>query len=115
MAPNTSPSSGNVTPDPSVFEAPLNLPVHPTASRRPADLISVQSQATVYSNEFITSKFENRGADVVVQQDGRYVIQPTVKPFEFRTQRKVPKTGCAQFLLFYAALLTRRFFFLSVA
>ncbi|ETW86153.1 hypothetical protein HETIRDRAFT_471495 [Heterobasidion irregulare TC 32-1] len=93
MAPNTSPSSGNATPDPSVFEAPLNLPVHPTAARRPADLISVQSQATVYSREFITSKFENRGADVVVQQDGRYVIQPTVKPFEFRTQRKVPKTG----------------------
>ncbi|THH13735.1 hypothetical protein EW146_g6519 [Bondarzewia mesenterica] len=52
----------------------------------------VWGQNTVYTDEFITSKFENRGADVV-QKDGRYVVQPTVKPYEFRTQRKVPKTG----------------------
>ncbi|KAH9067663.1 inositol-3-phosphate synthase [Lactarius vividus] len=93
MAPNTSPSSGNASPTPSFLDAPLASVVHPTASRRPADAITVQSDNTVYSDEYITSKFHNRGADVVVQEGGRYVVKPTVTPFEFRTQRKVPKTG----------------------
>lgn len=93
MAPNTSPSSGNVSPTPSFLDAPLATAVHPTASRRPADAITVQSVNTNYSDEYITSKFHNRGADVVVQEGGRYVVKPTVTPFEFRTQRKVPKTG----------------------
>ncbi|KAI9441608.1 inositol-3-phosphate synthase [Lactarius indigo] len=93
MAPNTTPSSGNASPTPSFLDAPLASVVHPTASRRPADAITVQSDNTVYSDEYITSKFHNRGADVVVQEGGRYVVKPTVTPFEFRTQRKVPKTG----------------------
>jgi myo-inositol-1-phosphate synthase len=93
MAPNTTPSSGNASPTPSFLDAPLTSAVHPTASRRPADAITVQGENTVYSDEYITSKFYNRGADVVVQEGGRYVIKPTVTPFEFRTQRKVPKTG----------------------
>lgn len=93
MAPNTTPSSGNASPTPSFLDAPLTAAVHPTASRRPADAITVQGENTVYSDEYITSKFYNRGADVVVQEGGRYVIKPTVTPFEFRTQRKVPKTG----------------------
>ncbi|KAI9465242.1 inositol-3-phosphate synthase [Lactarius psammicola] len=93
MAPNTSPSSGNASPTPSFLDAPLASAVHPTASRRPADAITVQSENTVYSDEYIMSKFHNRGADVVVQEGGRYVVKPVVTPFEFRTQRKVPKTG----------------------
>ena len=93
MAPNTTPSSGNASPTPSFLDAPLASVVHPTASRRPADAITVQGENTVYSDEYITSKFHNRGADVVVQEGGRYVVKPTVTPFEFRTQRKVPKTG----------------------
>ncbi|KAH9006202.1 inositol-3-phosphate synthase [Lactarius hatsudake] len=93
MAPNTSPSSGNASPTPSFLDAPLASVVHPTASRRPADAITVQSENTIYTDEYITSKFHNRGADVVVQEGGRYVIKPTTTPFEFRTQRKVPKTG----------------------
>ncbi|KAH9174987.1 inositol-3-phosphate synthase [Lactarius sanguifluus] len=93
MAPNTSPSSGNASPTPSFLDAPLASVVHPTASRRPADAITVQSENTVYTDEYITSKFHNRGADVVVQEGSRYVVKPTVTPFEFRTQRKVPKTG----------------------
>jgi len=93
MAPNTTPSSGNASPTASVIDAPLVSAVHPTAARRPADAITVQSENTVYTDEYITSKFQNRGADVVVQEGGRYTIKPTVTPFEFRTQRKVPKTG----------------------
>ncbi|KAI0315166.1 hypothetical protein OF83DRAFT_1174085 [Amylostereum chailletii] len=92
MSPNNA-SSGAVTPAGSVLDAPLNLPVHPTAARRVPDLITVQSPNTTYTDEFITSRFQNRGADVVVQQEGRYIVQPTVEPFEFRTARKVPKTG----------------------
>ncbi|KAI0295215.1 inositol-3-phosphate synthase [Russula brevipes] len=93
MAPNTTPSSGNASPTASVLDAPLASAVHPTAARRPADAITVQGDNTIYTDEYITSKFTNRGADVVVQEGGRYVIKPTVTPFEFRTQRKVPKTG----------------------
>ncbi|KAH9965495.1 inositol-3-phosphate synthase [Russula dissimulans] len=93
MAPNTTPSSGNASPAPSVLDMPLASIVHPTAARNPTDAITVQGENTIYTDEYITSKFHNRGADVVVQEGGRYVIKPTVTPFEFRTQRKVPKTG----------------------
>ena len=93
MAPNTTPSSGNASPDLSVLDAPLVSPVHPTAARRPADAITVQGENTIYTDGYVTSKFHNRGADVVVQEGGRYVIKPTVTSFELRTQLKVPKTG----------------------
>lgn len=105
MAPNT---SGDVSPsNSSIIDGPLNLPIHPTAARRPADLVTVQGANTVYSDEFITSKYENRGADVVVKEEGRYVVKPTIDPFEFRTQRKVPKTGYVPHLLsMFARVLT---------
>ncbi|KAI0250014.1 inositol-3-phosphate synthase [Lactifluus subvellereus] len=93
MAPNTTPSSGNASPTASVLDAPLVSVVHPTAVRRPVDAITVQGENTIYSDDYITSRFDNRGADVVVQEGGRYVIKPTVTSFEFRTQRKIPKTG----------------------
>lgn len=93
MAPNTTPSSGNASPNLSVLDAPLVSGVHPTAARRPVDTVTVQGENTVYTDEYITSKYSNRGAGVVVQEGGRYVITPTVTPFEFRTQRKVSKTG----------------------
>jgi myo-inositol-1-phosphate synthase len=93
MAPNTTPSSGNASPNLSVLDAPLVSAVHPTAACRPVDAVTVQAENTVYTDEYITSKFYNRAADVVVQEGGRYVITPTVTPFEFRTQRKVSRTG----------------------
>ena len=93
MAPNTTPSSGNASPNLSALDAPLVSAVHPTAACRPVDAVTVQGENTVYTDEYITSKFNNRGADVVVQEGGRYVITPTVTPFEFRTQRKVSRTG----------------------
>ena len=105
MAPNTTPSSGNASPTASVIDAPLISAVHPTAARRPADAITVQSENTVYTDEYITSKFQNRGADVVVQEGGRYTIKPTVTPFEFRTQRKVPKTGYVISQSFYVVMM----------
>jgi myo-inositol-1-phosphate synthase len=67
------------------------VPVHPTAVRRP-NYITVQSENTVYTDDHITAKYLNRGADVVVS-DGQFTILPTVKPYEFQTARKVGKTG----------------------
>jgi myo-inositol-1-phosphate synthase len=77
-----------------VADAPAPQPVHPTAARRPQDTIVVQSANTTYTDEFITSSFVNRGADVVVQREGRFIVQPTSTAYELQTARKVPKTGC---------------------
>ncbi|KAF7791394.1 hypothetical protein EIP86_002408 [Pleurotus ostreatoroseus] len=81
-------SSGLNTPE---SELESLLPPHPTSARRPY-CITVQSDNTSYSDEFITSKFVNRGAEVNVV-DGQYIVTPTSKPFEFQTARKVAKTG----------------------
>ncbi|KAK7032142.1 Myo-inositol-1-phosphate synthase [Paramarasmius palmivorus] len=89
MAPNnTNGSSGYNTPD-SQLEG--MLPIHPTAARRPHAIV-VQSENTSYSDEYITSKFQNRGADVTIT-NGQYIVNPTVQSYEFQTQRKVSKTG----------------------
>ncbi|KAI0302321.1 hypothetical protein B0F90DRAFT_1713916 [Multifurca ochricompacta] len=93
MAPNTTPSSGNASPTASVLDAPLVSPVHPTAARRPADAITVQGENTLYTDEHITSKFYNRGADVVVQDGNRYLIKPAVTPFEFRLSARSLRLG----------------------
>ena len=81
-------SSGLNTPE---SELEALVPVHPTAARRPYPIL-VQSENTSYSDEFITSKFTNRGADVSVS-DGQYIVRPTSKSYEFQTARKVSKTG----------------------
>ncbi|KAI0074837.1 Myo-inositol-1-phosphate synthase [Panus rudis PR-1116 ss-1] len=82
-------SSGLNTPE---SELESQVPVHPTAARRPYPIV-VQSENTSYSDEYITSKFVNRGANVVVSNDGQYLVQPTTKAYEFQTARKVSKTG----------------------
>ncbi|KAI0343553.1 Myo-inositol-1-phosphate synthase [Trametopsis cervina] len=81
-------SSGLNTPE---SELESILPVHPTSARRPHSIV-VQSENTSYSDEYITSRFTHRGADVVVT-DGQFLVKPTAKPFEFQTARKVSKTG----------------------
>lgn len=82
-------SSGLNTPE---SELESMVPVHPTSQRHPHSIV-VQSENTSYSDEFITSRFTHRGAEVVVT-DGQYLVTPTAKPFEFQTARKVSKTGC---------------------
>ena len=101
MAPNTTPSSGDVSREGSVLDAPLSLPVHPTAAHRPTDSITVQGPNTIYTEDHITSRFVNRGADVVVQQEGRYLVQPNQTAYDFRTTRKVPKTGWVPIYLIF--------------
>jgi len=82
------PSSGAVTPN-SEFESVL--PIHPTAVRRP-NCLTVQSENTTYTDEYINAKYINRGASVSVS-GGQFTVTPTAEPYEFRTKRKVGKTG----------------------
>jgi myo-inositol-1-phosphate synthase len=100
MAPNTSPSSGYNTPD---SELESLLPIHPTAARRPHQIV-VQSENTSFTDAYITSKFTDRGADVVIN-NGQYIVKPTTKLYEFQTERKVSKTGYV-FLSFFFFLYT---------
>ncbi|KAF8623312.1 hypothetical protein AX17_001611 [Amanita inopinata Kibby_2008] len=81
-------SSGYNTPESDIDSL---APIHPTAVRRP-NYITVQSENTVYTDEHITSKFINRGANVSIS-NGQFVVQPTSQTFEFQTERKVGKTG----------------------
>lgn len=92
MAPNlpTNNSSGYNTPD-SQLESAVPLSVHPTAARRPQG-ITVQSEDTVYTNDYINAKFVNRGSNVTVV-NGQYTVAPTVQSYEFQTKRAVGKTG----------------------
>ena len=87
MAPQP-PSSGSQTPN-SEFDS--LVAVHPTAARRP-NYLTVQSENTTYTEEYITAKYVNRGASVSVS-DGQFTVTPTAEPYEFQTNRKVGKTG----------------------
>lgn len=78
----TTASSGSTTPE---------ITIHPTAARRP-EAIVVHSENTVYSDEFITSKFINRGASVSFA-NGQLNVTPTTDGYEFQTKRAVAKTG----------------------
>ena len=90
MAPYTSSNSSGLNTPNSELESLVG--VHPTAVRRPYP-ITVQSESTSYSDEFITAKFHDRGASVEALPNGQLKVTPTVKEYEFQTQRSVPKTG----------------------
>jgi myo-inositol-1-phosphate synthase len=65
--------------------------IHPTAARMDHPIL-VESDKTAYTDEYITSTFDYRGQSVT--NDGnKYTVKPTLKTFEFRTARKVPRTG----------------------
>lgn len=82
-------TSGYNTPDSQLESV---LPVHPTAARR-QHALAVQSENTVYTDQYITSKFVNRGSTVTVTDDGQYLVKPTAETYEFQTQRAISKTG----------------------
>ncbi|KAK7033027.1 inositol-3-phosphate synthase [Favolaschia claudopus] len=86
MAPTV--SSGYNTPE---SELESLLPIHPTAARRP-NYLTVQSENTLYSDDHITAKYVNRGANVVVS-NGQFTVTPTFQSFEFQTKKSVSKTG----------------------
>ncbi|KAJ7773097.1 hypothetical protein B0H16DRAFT_1672797 [Mycena metata] len=86
MAPTT--SSGYNTPE---SELESLLAVHPTAARRP-NAVVVQSENTSYTQDHITARYVNRGANVAVT-NGQYTITPTTQSYEFQTKKTVSKTG----------------------
>ena len=92
-------SSGLNTPE---SELESILPIHPTADRRPY-LIEVASQNTNYTDDFITAKFTDRGANVETLPNGQLKITPVNNAYEFKTERKVPKTG---YVFFYSIFLS---------
>lgn len=81
-------NSGYTTPD---YELESVLPVHPTAVRRPSPIV-VQSENTVYTDDYITARFSNRGSEVTIA-DGQFAVKPVVQEFEFQTKLLPSKTG----------------------
>ncbi|KAF8206570.1 hypothetical protein K438DRAFT_1931702 [Mycena galopus ATCC 62051] len=86
MAPTV--NSGYNTPE---SELESLLTIHPTAARRPHSIV-VHSENTLYSEDHITSKYVNRGANVVVS-NGQFTVTPTFQSYEFQTKKVVSKTG----------------------
>ena len=84
----------NQTPTPgySGTQTPISSgDVHPTATRTEIPIV-VESERTKYTDEYITSTFDYHG-QTVTNENGVFKVRPTKKIFEFRTERKVPRTG----------------------
>ncbi|BGP57290.1 hypothetical protein JCM8202_002867 [Rhodotorula sphaerocarpa] len=72
-------------------------PVDPTSARRPVESIQVESDNLTYSDDALHAQytFHSTAVDKSVDQNGqaKYKVKPVEKHLEFRTERKVPKTG----------------------
>ena len=66
--------------------------VDPTAARRNPDPIRVHSDNVAYTDEHITATYTHNRSEVSVE-NGIYNVTPQETTYEFRTERKVPKTG----------------------
>lgn len=66
--------------------------VDPTSVNRGSDQVKVNSANVTYTEEHIQTKYNYHSTQVKVV-DGKYEITPLNKEYEFRTERKVPKTG----------------------
>ncbi|KAM0748751.1 inositol-3-phosphate synthase [Meredithblackwellia eburnea MCA 4105] len=75
--------------------APLDSqPVDPTAARRPAEAITVDSQNLKYTDDgFMVADYTFHSTTVKKLEGGKFAVKPTEKKFELRTDRNVPKTG----------------------
>ena len=70
--------------------------VDPTAARRATDLVRVNAPNVTYTEDFIASSYKYTDTEVTVD-NGVYNVQPKEVNYEFKTARKVPKTGCVCF------------------
>lgn len=66
--------------------------VDPTSVNRGPDTVKVNASNVTYTEEHIQTKYNYHSTQVKVV-DGKYEITPLNKEYEFRTERKVPKTG----------------------
>jgi len=57
--------------------------------------IVVQTPNVTYTPECILSKYEYRGHSNIIFNEKGATIQPTIEEYQFKTLRKVPKTGMA--------------------
>jgi myo-inositol-1-phosphate synthase len=65
-----------------------------TASTAPAkDLFTVSSPNVEYTEDTIKSKYTYRTTDVTQNAEGKYVAVPKETLYDFKVDRKVPKTG----------------------
>lgn len=67
-------------------------PIDATAARRPTEPITLNSPNLIYTEESILANYTYHAATVKKVGD-KYDVTPTEKPFEFKTERKVAKTG----------------------
>lgn len=65
----------------------------PTAAAPAGDLFQVNSPNVVYTDESIQSKYTYRTTSVTKGQNGKYTATPVEKVYDFKVDRKVPKTG----------------------
>jgi myo-inositol-1-phosphate synthase len=57
------------------------------------DLVTVRSDKVVYSEDAIKSTYTYRTTKVTKAANGKYVAEPVETVYDFKTERKVPKTG----------------------
>jgi myo-inositol-1-phosphate synthase len=57
------------------------------------DLFAVNSANVTYTDADIKSKYTYRTSSVTQSEDGKFVVQPKETLYDFKTERKVPKTG----------------------
>jgi myo-inositol-1-phosphate synthase len=63
------------------------------ASTSNTELFTVNSPNVVYSDNAINSKYTYRTTSVTQNDDGKYVATPKETVYDFKVERKVPKTG----------------------
>ncbi|KAK4050764.1 Myo-inositol-1-phosphate synthase [Microbotryomycetes sp. JL221] len=66
--------------------------VDPTSARRPVESVEVESDNLTYTDEALLAKYVYHSNQVKKQGD-KYKVKPVEQTFEFKTMRKVPKTG----------------------
>ncbi|KAM0333189.1 hypothetical protein ACHAQA_001849 [Verticillium albo-atrum] len=66
---------------------------HQAAAAAAGELFTVNSSNVTYTDNEILSKYTYRTTDVAKNESGKYVVTPVETVYEFKTERKVPKTG----------------------
>jgi len=80
--------------------------VDPTSAKRNPDVIRVHSANVSYTDQHITASYPHHFTEVSVE-DGIYNVTPKETTYEFRTERKVPKTGFVLLTFFCVFQLTQ--------
>ncbi|KAM0287205.1 hypothetical protein ACHAQH_000519 [Verticillium albo-atrum] len=66
---------------------------HQAAAAAAGELFTVNSSNVTYTDNEILSKYTYRTTDVAKNESGKFVVTPVETVYEFKTERKVPKTG----------------------